>query len=220
MGRASGAGGPPEFLTRERELGRLLALFEEAAASSMRCAVVTGEPGIGKTRLVAELCSRVGDAAACHWVRCYEGQPPLWCWTQLLRDMGVGQDLSQRLQTTHADTVRTARFDTLTALSRAVASAAKGEARVLVLDDVHVADEASLEALAFIGRETPQQPPSRNRDLPRHRGAARPPSRAYPRRAYAGTADGAHHAHRPGGTADRLWSKREDGRFEIDLAEF
>jgi DNA-binding CsgD family transcriptional regulator/tetratricopeptide (TPR) repeat protein len=43
------------FVGRERELASLLALFDEVAAGSGRTAVVAGEAGIGKSRLIAQL---------------------------------------------------------------------------------------------------------------------------------------------------------------------
>lgn len=52
----------PAFVGRERELERLLAAYEAAAAGSPRVALIAGEAGIGKSRLVAELSDAVHSA--------------------------------------------------------------------------------------------------------------------------------------------------------------
>ena len=52
---------------REVELARLEGLLAEASAGNRRIVFVTGEPGIGKTRLIDELSQRAGRAAPA-WV--------------------------------------------------------------------------------------------------------------------------------------------------------
>ena len=49
------SGRSARLVGRDAELGRLRELAAEAAAGTARVALVRGEPGIGKTRLVAEL---------------------------------------------------------------------------------------------------------------------------------------------------------------------
>ena len=153
MARASATAGPPEFLARERELEHLLALFEDASSGATRFAVVTGEPGIGKTRLVTEVCARLTDRASDHWASCYEGQPSHWCWIKLLQELDSPPQVTERLRTSYAGTDEAARFDSLVALAGALGAAAEVQLLLLVLDDVHLADEASLGALSFVGRE-------------------------------------------------------------------
>ena len=52
------------FVGREPELERLAQLWKEAAAGERRVAFVAGEPGVGKTRLAAELAARAHDEGA------------------------------------------------------------------------------------------------------------------------------------------------------------
>jgi class 3 adenylate cyclase len=52
------------FVGRDDELDRLGQLWKEAAAGELRVAFLAGEPGIGKTRLAAELAKRVHDEGA------------------------------------------------------------------------------------------------------------------------------------------------------------
>jgi class 3 adenylate cyclase len=49
------------FVGRDAELDRLSQLWKEAAAGERRVAFLAGEPGVGKTRLAAELAMRVHD---------------------------------------------------------------------------------------------------------------------------------------------------------------
>lgn len=63
------------FIGRRKEWDRLTSVWQSAAAGGPRVAVISGEPGIGKTRLAEELyqaCVRQGYAAARS--RCYAGQ--------------------------------------------------------------------------------------------------------------------------------------------------
>lgn len=54
----------PEFVGRERELARLLALWRNAAAGDARSCIVHGELGIGKSRLAAEFLLRTPSIAS------------------------------------------------------------------------------------------------------------------------------------------------------------
>ena len=52
---------PPELVGRDRELAILEAELERSARGECRCVLITGEAGIGKTRLAAELLARHPD---------------------------------------------------------------------------------------------------------------------------------------------------------------
>ena len=54
-------------------------------------ALITGDPGIGKTALVADFADRAAaSGVAVAWGRCAEseGAPAFWPWTQVLRATG------------------------------------------------------------------------------------------------------------------------------------
>src|SRR2546427_984360 len=71
------------FVGRERETALLRAGLDDAGSGRGRVLLVTGEPGIGKTRIINELAMH----ARRHGVqvlpgRCHEGEgaPPVWPW--------------------------------------------------------------------------------------------------------------------------------------------
>jgi DNA-binding CsgD family transcriptional regulator/tetratricopeptide (TPR) repeat protein len=57
-------GTSPAFIGRARELARLLELLERAASGHPAVALVAGEAGVGKTRLLAELAARASRGGA------------------------------------------------------------------------------------------------------------------------------------------------------------
>src|SRR3989442_11259127 len=68
---------------RGRELDELVGALADAGAGRGSLFLVTGEPGVGKTRLVDALSARARDVGALVlWGRCWEsgGAPPYWPW--------------------------------------------------------------------------------------------------------------------------------------------
>src|SRR5580692_1211395 len=76
------------FVGRGRELAELSAALDSASDSDTRLFLISGEPGIGKTRLAGELAAhaRARDVRVV-WGRCWEGDgaPAYWPWIQVLR---------------------------------------------------------------------------------------------------------------------------------------
>jgi tetratricopeptide (TPR) repeat protein len=135
----------------------------------------TGEPGIGKTRLADE-SARLATAKGMRvrWGRCWEGGgvPAHWPWIQVIREVVADSDAPPvRLRNLPVEIARIlpelssevpkpeARVDAEQArfgLFDAVATLLRGSARerpvVIVLDDLHEADTASLQMLQFAAR--------------------------------------------------------------------
>jgi tetratricopeptide (TPR) repeat protein len=83
---------------RARELGEVTSVLDRARAGSGGLALVTGEPGIGKTRLVEEVAAQAGAAGvAVFWGTCFEdeGAPAYWVWAQLLRAHAASREDDQ-----------------------------------------------------------------------------------------------------------------------------
>jgi predicted ATPase len=81
------------FVEREPELHRLGVMLDCARIGTRCIAVVTGEPGIGKTRLAREFVREAGLAGATTtWGRCYQGTspPPLTPWGETIGDLLTG----------------------------------------------------------------------------------------------------------------------------------
>ena len=76
------------FVGRSRELAVLSAALRQAAAGDARLALVSGEPGIGKTELARAFAQAAAkDGALVLWGSAWEdgGAPPYWPWVQVLR---------------------------------------------------------------------------------------------------------------------------------------
>jgi tetratricopeptide (TPR) repeat protein len=116
-------------------------------------ALLGGEPGIGKTRLAAELVDALAsDGYRAAWVSCPEdaGAPPFWAWRQLLGQLGVGDAL--RAGRAEPDP-ELARFQLFEAVSAALRSTASAGPVLLVLDDLHWADPGSRRLLGRVRAE-------------------------------------------------------------------
>jgi DNA-binding SARP family transcriptional activator len=168
------------FVGRERELAELVGGLDHAFAGRGGLFLLVGEPGIGKSRLAEELIAQGRARGARVLVgRCWEagGAPAYWPWVQSLRPYlrdtdadslrsqlcGGGADVARlfpELRDLLADLppasqlesegARFRLFDSMTAFLK---SAAATRPLVLVLDDLHAADEPSLLLLQFVARE-------------------------------------------------------------------
>lgn len=130
-----------ELLEREAQLGELRALLREADSGEGRVAFVAGEAGVGKTTLVDEFTGRLPERARVLRGNCDALQTP-----QVLGPVHeIASVLPGFRRATGADS-RDALFASLLAeLSRAPVS-------VVVLEDLHWADEATLDFVVFLGR--------------------------------------------------------------------
>ena len=169
------------FIGREWELAQLRQGLSAAQAGRGQLFVVSGEAGIGKTRLVGELADFAGDQnIRVLWGRCWEGEetPAFWPWIQIFRTMMFNVDLSSVVGTASdgsfnpaqiiqelngflcsdagappdlpSDQARFRLFDAATILIR---TAASSRPAVLILEDLHEADQSSLLLLEFLARQ-------------------------------------------------------------------
>jgi tetratricopeptide (TPR) repeat protein len=90
---------PGSFVNRERELAELRAGLTDTAAGHSHLFLLSGEPGIGKTRLADEFGRlAVAQGVRVAWGRCWEGDgaPAYWPWMQVLRACLGDADAEQR----------------------------------------------------------------------------------------------------------------------------
>ncbi len=134
---------------RDDQLSALVGLLEQSEESPV-FAVVTGDPGIGKSRLCAELASTATAEGTTVLVgRCSqdEGAPPLYPWASVLRELG--HDLPSD-GTGEADDDSTSRFRAWESIARTVLDAAASEHLLVILDDLHWADTSTLRVLRLL----------------------------------------------------------------------
>lgn len=92
---------PYELIGRGAELGLLYGGLDRALRGIGGVVAIGGEPGIGKTRLTAELARAARTmGAVVVWGRCFEGEgaPAYWPWLQIVRGLArsVGLEALQR----------------------------------------------------------------------------------------------------------------------------
>ncbi|GIM88912.1 ATP-binding protein [Paractinoplanes toevensis] len=133
-----------DLLERDDELAALGRLLAESAAGG-RVAIVSGEAGAGKSTLAAAFAEAAGPRAHVVWGAC----DPLLTPRALGPLHDIARALGGRLRDRIADAPRVEVFDLfLTALDRPPQAARP----VVVLEDLHWADEATLDMVAFLGR--------------------------------------------------------------------
>ena len=239
-GPTTAAGAGPDGATRRLfgrswELAALTAAWSAARDGHGQVAVVTGEGGIGKTRLVTELARRADNAGGRVAVGAgvdVGGEAPFALWQELARqlvrtvpaapeDAGWPQELGRLTPDLATGLGRTGvpppvaapeleRLRIFDAALRLVEWAAAGRPVLLVTEDVHRADRASLQLTAHIGppagraagdaRADPPGPARTRRGRRARRGPGRPGRRG--NRGAAGSA-GERRAYR-GGVQRRL----------------
>ena len=156
--QAPGAARRPEehpLLGREAEVDLLERSVRRSAEGPGAVWVVSGEAGIGKTRLVQEVAARTrahGSAVAVGHANETSDSSPYWPWAQVLRNLpGIPGDGPAGVLMGTVD----GSSQTQAALHDAVAGLLADEARrsdrlLIVLEDLHWADEASLALVSTV----------------------------------------------------------------------
>lgn len=137
---------------REEDLAGLEQALAGAEAGTPSYAVLTGEPGIGKTRLAAELALRARDRGARVLVgRCSQddGAPPLWPWTAVLGALAPDGPGGSPVEADQPED-EGAQFRAWERIVHAVREAARERTTVVVLDDLHWADPSTLRVLRLL----------------------------------------------------------------------
>lgn len=139
---------------REEAIQRVAGRVRGAAAGEGALILLTGEPGIGKSRLaehLAELAASAGTQVV--WGRCWEagGAPAYWPWIQIFRALEMDED-PFAVPVDVGSTPEQARFQIFDAAVGKLRERAARAAIALVLDDLHAADLPSLLLLMFLAR--------------------------------------------------------------------
>lgn len=135
----------------------LRAALDGAIDGTGAVALVTGPAGIGKTRMLEQLAA---DAAAASvpvlWGRCpaEPGVPPLWPWRRVLGAAGVSvAALTAASGAATPEDTAVVRLLVASAITDALVGAAAPGGLVVVLEDLHWADRASLDVLGHLAAD-------------------------------------------------------------------
>ena len=155
------------FVGRSGELASLVEASRNVRGGRGSLFLLSGEPGIGKTRLAEELARRAErDGMTVVWGSAWDGggAPAYWPWIQVLRALrgivpepgeGLRRDLGA-LWSEDAeppdDEVEAREFRRYDALRAVLATAAERAPLLVLLDDLHAADRGTLAALHFLSR--------------------------------------------------------------------
>ncbi len=166
MSRAS------RLIGRESALAAASSVVDDARRGAGQFLMISGEAGIGKTAMLAALIGQAGPTPLVLRGFCWEGDgaPPYWPWSQVLRASGLpAAELGEAgwlLQSgpgaaeparaaagpASAAAAADAQFRLFEAVSRCLGRLAAGRPVLVVLDDLHWADEPSLRLLRFLAR--------------------------------------------------------------------
>jgi DNA-binding CsgD family transcriptional regulator/tetratricopeptide (TPR) repeat protein len=141
---------PIGLFERSNELGALADMLATVADSGQgRLALVYGEAGIGKTALIRQFCEDASGSTNVLWGKCDELFTP--------RPLGPIFDIAGAVQGELAETLEEG------ATPHRVAAALEAllvdqSISIVVLEDMHVADEATLDVLRILGGRTRSTP--------------------------------------------------------------
>ena len=176
--------GPEIFVGREREMSELTRALDGALEGRGGLVMLAGDPGIGKTRIMEELTATARDRGAIvAWGACYEGggAPPYWPWTQAIRSqLNEPSDLVLNALETRAAVIsefmpeiniflpdfepavvvdpEQARFRLFDSVTSFLNQITTSKPMIVVLDDLHWSDPASVLLARYAVRELRREP--------------------------------------------------------------
>jgi tetratricopeptide (TPR) repeat protein len=159
------------LIGRESALAAASSVLDEARRGAGQFLMISGEAGIGKTAMLAALVRQAGPAPLVLRGFCWEGDgvPPYWPWSQVMQasgwpatDLGEAgwlvQPASAAAEPMSAAAAGDARFRLFDAVARCLGRLAASRPVLVVLDDLHWADEPSLRLLGFLARALAAEP--------------------------------------------------------------
>ena len=159
------------LIGRDSVLAAASSVLDDARHGAGQFLMISGEAGIGKTAMLAALVSQAGSAPLVLRGLCWEGDgaPPYWPWSQVLQASGLPaadlgeagwllQPASGPAEPMSAAAADDAQFRLFEAVARCLGRLAAGRPVLVVLDDLHWADEPSLRLLGFLARALAVEP--------------------------------------------------------------
>jgi tetratricopeptide (TPR) repeat protein len=159
------------LIGRESALTAACSVLADARRGAGQFLMISGEAGIGKTAMLAALARQAGQDPLVLRGFCWEGDgaPPYWPWSQVLQasgwpaaDLGEAgwllQPASPAAEPMSAADAGDARFRLFEAVARCLSGLAASRPVLVILDDLHWADEPSLRLLGFLARALAAEP--------------------------------------------------------------
>jgi eukaryotic-like serine/threonine-protein kinase len=170
------------IVNRVRELSELRAGVDEALLGRGQIFTISGEPGIGKSRVADEVARySIANGALALWGRCWEGggAPAYWPWVQIVRELMDSSDQSSLAKWTDTGAAEIAqivpelrsllpgipeladsslaqpeqaRFRLFDSMVSFLRRSAEAQPLMVVLEDLHAADPTSLLLLAALAK--------------------------------------------------------------------
>lgn len=180
---ASGGGSAPVdvFVGRDRELSALSRSALLALSCQGGLSLVYGEPGIGKSRLAHEVsCAAQNSGMRVLWGRCWEGEgaSAFWPWEQIVRQYagtvshaecvaslghgavhvvraipGICESVPTLARQDASEETPAARFRFFDAFYSFLKRLSEEQPTLILLDDLHSADDGSLLLLQFLASQ-------------------------------------------------------------------
>jgi DNA-binding CsgD family transcriptional regulator/tetratricopeptide (TPR) repeat protein len=132
-----------ELLEREAHLQELAGAWQDAAVGAGRVALVSGEAGSGKTSLVERFVHERQDSSRVLWGACDALFTP--------RPLGPLHDMAAQIKGNLPDLLKSEAASRTTIFSTVLVEL-QSRPTIAVFEDVHWADEATLDLLKYLGR--------------------------------------------------------------------
>jgi ATP/maltotriose-dependent transcriptional regulator MalT len=145
---------PPPLIGRDRELARLRDRLTAAVGGRGSLVLISGEAGIGKTALADGLARAAADTGATVFTgHCYDRTetPPYGPWIQITQRFQALPDAAHAPPVPRLDAA-TSQSDLFMQARDFLATLTAQRPLLLVLEDLHWADRASLDLLRFIAQ--------------------------------------------------------------------
>jgi DNA-binding winged helix-turn-helix (wHTH) protein len=168
------------FVGRETVLSALAELIERAASGEGQLALISGEAGMGKTRTLNELAERARARGFAVWEGvASENASAYWPWVEVLRAARAQLGAHDFREAVPADArallpllpveraaarvqaeaeTQVSRFQLFDELARFLGAVSTRGACLVVLDDLHWADVASIDLLTHVAQSARRQP--------------------------------------------------------------
>ncbi|MGA7669149.1 MAG: AAA family ATPase, partial [Nitrolancea sp.] len=151
------SGAPPSVVGRTRELGLTQAQLNATMSGSGGLVILGGEAGMGKTTLAVNVCREVAENGALVLSgHCYDGAhtPPYGPWFEILDQFRQHSGKSPALHDIPTPDLSdsTSQADFFSEIRTYLNAIAAEQPLVILLEDMHWADSASLDLLRVVSR--------------------------------------------------------------------